>query len=890
MPKVKLASGKLTTPSAGRLNPVQLSDASRLIGNIGGINAPQIPGININAGNVQYTPVPIKDIQLDPVAAMAFGAANFTDKLLESAFQYRQRQDAAVVGYKKLELERELDQLFYGTPKGDGTITGGFYNAEKLDASKGYPDFEKAVTDLVTARLDKLTPNQKAMAVSEFKTAENNVLVKGSAHASSQLKKAEEDIRDQSYGRVLDTTIRDIQTNQQPNLQAVQDALNGYGDADTRATRAAQITTAMLQTAYATRGKEYAQKLANDMLAFPGVAGDPVKIEAVKQGWEGLEDADATRAREKTRFDLYIRDQRRAEEERKSFSYISLHAGDTLRSGSGMKNFIAEAGKGLEPWQKESIIQTRLTDILDDEWQNAKADPNEPGALGELKRKVEGQYEEMPSYLRAAVKDKIQELEVRDETDSIAVRSREETRIKQTDAVFSRAADDDLTQLEKMALDLSDEGGRGSSGWDRLSSDLQHRDLDEHQRIRLNRIMDNSINPNEDKEIERIEGNWEHLMNKPGDLYLYDIGYNKRTQLLARLRGDRANLAGDSRRQGWKHLQGLYAVTVDRDGFIEMDTTFYDADGTGVRKGVTKEGAARNYQMAKEQFNELMTTFMKRENNLAPGEAMQKALTVMYANPQIRATMPNLPEAQPSGSSTSEGTRRAFRDDHANALFEYRIPELPSVKEFGSSNIITYAAKLGSNLEAGQQLELPPEVMVLRQGNRIGDAISGMMDQAKTVPELVALNEMMRKHVAQMEYVLDLAPSASTGYTIRDKFSKDGWYDADTAYKSGAAAQSDRPAGYRVDGIQAEELKDAQGNIRPEDAKIKEQGERTRQAISPNDYWRVEVKPDADSGKTVGWYNRSLGRFMMGDTDLSVVMKELWGVDDYVPTSQRKQR
>lgn len=189
MAKIKLASRPLQISGGSRgLRPIQLSSRSAA-GNI------QSPYINPGIANIRYTPHQVPKIIVDNTLTEA---GKLSKVWAESALKFQMRESQAHADQKLLELEGQLNKIYYGD---DETV--GYGLTENQNAVDGYRTFDASVKDTVASYIQDAEPNVRARMVEKAIAMQTKYLNSGATHKAKQFKSWQEQLSQAEYESVV---------------------------------------------------------------------------------------------------------------------------------------------------------------------------------------------------------------------------------------------------------------------------------------------------------------------------------------------------------------------------------------------------------------------------------------------------------------------------------------------------------------------------------------------------------------------------------------------------------------------------------------------------------------------------------------------------------------
>lgn len=892
MPKVdvKLASGTSLEPTRNKpLSPVMLDDTSSFIGRGSALyNPPQVRGqVDVNAGYVKYSPMPVPDIVPSKTATAFAAGASFADTLVKSAFEFRQREDQAIVNYQTLELQQDYDNLFYGTPDANGVYSGGYAATTNLDATQKFSLYKQEVLDRMNRKLEKLSDAQKAMAISAFKRTADNYVAKGASHATTQLGAAQEGIKGEQFNSAMEHMFTDIQTTGKPNFHDIEAALDQYnGDPTQRKLRAEQMTNGMLAQYELKYGANKTLQFIEKVLTrFPAVASPSVVMAARDRIMKG-EESDARLKREEWRFAQAVEQDRRDKASRALKEELGTGLASVLNNPKGelgnLSAFVNEAMSGhdgITSAEKLGVVENSLAAAIKSEWENQK----DIGDKALFKKQLEEQLTDLDPLLAGVVRRELDELEERDEKEIIDAEERVRREHELQRVAELRGYDtqiDGIFELLDSGLDPADPKIRQKV--ERLS----RRDLSEDQRRQLTYITDGGQNFYLEEDLTDIESNWHLFTAGKRSLSEYNLG-PQRAEMAKRLRMDREREAGRPREDMLKKLQQFYKLSVDQAGTILFDPS--------LQNDSSKQAALRNYRDASVQFNNMYDSLLRKEKGLAPTEAAHETMRLLLSDESVTKGMVNLPassvkyddKGRPERATPRDGIY-TYMDDHSAVLNETYIPRQGDISDSlrapDDMNLLNYVSKLGEKMKAQEELPAPPEIMAQRKNVEILEYLYAMLDRvpADDLTAAASVRRLIGRHMRQAEHVKKLRPLSEGKYTfVRQLDIGQPNYDGDTTadgirfyYKDGGGP--DAPEMKTRDRESGKEVPN------PEGQKTADQMNRAMSAINPGGQWMF-VSPAGPQGR----YGRTKGAPVHGSADASVILKEIFGSPDYEPYEEK---
>lgn len=189
MAKIKLASQSLNTSGmSGGLRPIQLSTRAAA-GNV------QAPFLNPGVANIRYTPHNIPEIVVDNTLTEV---GKLSQVWADAAMKFQMRESQAKADQRLLNLEGELNKIYYG----DGD-TVGYGLSEHQVAVEGYEVFDSTVKQTVANYIQDSEPNVRARMVEKAIAMQTKFLNSGATHKAKQLKSWQEQLSQAEYESVV---------------------------------------------------------------------------------------------------------------------------------------------------------------------------------------------------------------------------------------------------------------------------------------------------------------------------------------------------------------------------------------------------------------------------------------------------------------------------------------------------------------------------------------------------------------------------------------------------------------------------------------------------------------------------------------------------------------
>ena len=204
MPKVKLASQRLNpSGSAGQLAPSYVNPSGGFVSTSQGrITArAAAPSVNVNAGNVRYTPLKPNDIVVDNSLN---AAAKMADIWVDNAFKFQQRQDKAdadqmILAYNDMLMKEET-----GYTDQDGNWVDGYLYKQKNEATNGFDSHRGRINSEFQQLLESVPENVRQYAVNPMTNARNRALGRAAEHNVRQFKAVEAENLYKENRQILD--------------------------------------------------------------------------------------------------------------------------------------------------------------------------------------------------------------------------------------------------------------------------------------------------------------------------------------------------------------------------------------------------------------------------------------------------------------------------------------------------------------------------------------------------------------------------------------------------------------------------------------------------------------------------------------------------------------
>ena len=846
MPKIQLASQRLQRAQQGGLSPQLLSSRSA-----GQIQAAQIgtPRVAAGAGQIQYSPFPVPDIQKNTLTTMLESGAGLADTLINSAFKYQQRQDQAVADYQVLEADKELRTMLYGELTEDGTLKGGYLNTTKLAASQGYGGFQGGVREHLQKRIENLTPQQRQFAMSRLHQLENSYLTKGATHASSELAAAEAALVDQTYTMAMESMQTNLITGQMPDLHQMAAALNKYPDADDRKKRDIHMTNVALSQALRVRGPAAALALAVELDMTAGV-GDAPTIQNFVENLKANARAEKGEVRSDWHFAEAQRTAARGRAVEVANNYLVQRLSSALTQGRSGEVLGAAAGMYPDAATAQTNIEPQLRDAVKQGWENAKGVLGGTDAYAET---VRGQLDTINPLFRDDVARQLVELERAEDEQVIKDAERQikvEDLVRDQEFRAARAQVDDVVKRHS-------QGGLDLGSVDvREEIDLLYKGpLADADRTRLERVTGNSTNPFAAEVLRNVDKDWQTYVDNPADIEALDIPHEDQQQLLKRANTDRAAGAAPHRTAAIKQLQTLYKLE-DKGGFLMFG-------GEETADGLNQDQVLVQYNSTLSKLHSLIDEELRPDRNRTPAGAVHSAMAKLYSDPVVYSQMVGLPPtklAEGKVDDTSKPIPRTYIDNHEAPLAMYRIPQgfIPGLE--GDVNVLRWVSTIGEKEQRAGEEVPDPELMLLNRVNVIFARLKEMNANAQTSAEADEISRMITHHTAQANIAYALKPATVGATTSAEKVKKVTDGDTIETKDKGrvrntnlAASESDTPEGV----LQQDKV------------------ERAMMSLSPEGQFEFKYIPGT------GAFNRRLGDATIGDADMDVIAREELGIPPY---------
>jgi hypothetical protein len=851
MPPVKLYSQKYNTGGmTGQLRPVLFSDA--------GAASIRAPRINVNAANVQYTPMPVPGIQKTPMDAAFEGAAALSQQYVQSAFQYQQRQDKAIADAAVIKAEDSLRRSFLGELQPDGTFKGGYANTKGLDASTNYTAYQTSVDQGLNEILEELSPSQRQFAVNRIAQMRDTMLTKAATHASTQLSQAELELKNTAFTQMMEK----ISTGDYADLEGMQNVLSAWAnDPDELKKRNSQLTKQALYTALRQGGTTEATILAETMLNTPGI-GDAEEVDSFIKAMES--DQRSANAEARAAESHRITQEKQAREETKrnvDIMFAHEFASSVLSGGLGefLRDAVNNSGDRLTALaHAQSKIGAGLTEL----WENAEA-LGGVGQTGLLKKQIKDQLEKVPPQFRDDVVQTLDALEAKQEQDAIDAQKRENEAFAQEQKALTNAV---TMQANKALVDY----GAGKLNKDQLAAKyeelLGNPYFDDAVAQDVLNVLNGEGSAYEGEKLTFINENWQRLYDNPKALEeaMMGIGIQARTEFLKRAENDRKSGAPRYRKAALDELKRFYKVQ-EVNGVMAAIPGFGYAD-----HNLTADEALANYSRAQGQFQVVMDEYVKQGMPVA--QAANKALGDIINDPALREGMPEFGRSvSEAGKSAKVAEKRTYQDDHSPVVKRFTIPQgfVPGLK--GDPNILSFARKVTSDWVDQKKKGVDtqgedPQLVVAR---RVVQTFAGLQQKLREAGErgnpadLAIIQRMVTNHIAQTQYLMDLVPLSAEQYQTYVQVVPGG--DGDTANLRG------RNNTLRYRDVGAAETSTEKGRLQAD------QVQRMMEAMSPEGYWRMMLDPGS------GFYKRMVGNLGLGDEapNLDTIIKKVLGVSDY---------